>query len=70
VRSQAHALQSAAANIGAEPLRDICIPLETISGDRMAHVSDHCVGQIEAELARLVEAIRAHMSGKPDESEE
>jgi len=69
VRSQAHALQSAAANIGAAPLRDICIPLETISGDRMGDVSDHFAGEIEAELARLVEAIRAHMSGKPDDSE-
>jgi two-component system sensor histidine kinase RpfC len=66
VRAQAHALQSAAANIGAEPLRDICIPLESIAADRMADVSDHCIGQIEAELARLVEAIRAHVSGTTD----
>jgi two-component system sensor histidine kinase RpfC len=63
VRAQAHALQSAAANIGAEPLRDICIPLETVSPDRMAHVSEHSVEEIEAELGRLVEAIRAHVSG-------
>jgi len=62
VRAQAHALQSAAANIGAEPLRDICIPLETVSADRMVHVSEQSIGEIEAELARLVEAIRGHVS--------
>ncbi len=62
-RNASHAIRSAAANIGARELGDICMPLETIPGDDVRHRAQEILGQISGELERISAALAARKNG-------
>ena len=58
-RSHAHALRSAAANVGAVSLGTLCAPFVGMRGNELRSLAGDFAGQAEAELARTREAITA-----------
>ena len=59
VAAQAHALYSASGNMGAEPMRQICRALQGLSRVEMAGEGQHMLDALDAELARVTDALEA-----------
>jgi two-component system sensor histidine kinase RpfC len=63
VAAQAHALYSASGNMGAEPMRRICRALQGLSNVEMAGEGQHMLDALDAELARVTDALEAVRTG-------
>ena len=59
VAAQAHALYSASGNMGAEPMRQICRALQSLSCMDMTREGQHLLDAMDAELARVTDAREA-----------
>ena len=59
VAAEAHALYSAAGNMGAEPMRQICRALQGLSGVDMAGQDQQLLNALDGELARVEGALEA-----------
>jgi HPt (histidine-containing phosphotransfer) domain-containing protein len=53
VERTAHSLKGAAANLGAGPLRDVALWLETLGRDGRLATAEAAVAELESELKRL-----------------
>jgi two-component system sensor histidine kinase RpfC len=63
-RANAHALRSVGANVGARPLGEICLPLQTISAVGLEQGSKLFLEQIEAELNRVEMSLAEYRSDR------
>jgi two-component system sensor histidine kinase RpfC len=63
-RDSAHAICSIAANFGARPLADLCAPFQTISGEALGAQGPTYLRQVEAELARVDDALARRAAGQ------
>jgi two-component system, sensor histidine kinase RpfC len=61
-RTQAHALRSVAANVGARQLSEICLPFQTASSAELRQRSPAWLEQIETELNRVEAALAKYFS--------
>jgi two-component system sensor histidine kinase RpfC len=64
-RTQAHALRSVAANVGARQLSEICLPFQTASGTELRQRSPAWLEQIDTELNRVEVALTKYFSDEP-----
>lgn len=65
-RTEAHGLQSAAANVGAKAIHKLCLGWRKITDDELARIGREQVQQLKQELARTCQALHKHLSvGKP-----
>ena len=65
VASKAHALFSAAGNMGAEPLRQICRQLQNMSPQDLARAGHRGLPELGAELERVAAALHQARTGTP-----
>ena len=61
-RSEAHALQSSSANVGAYALGRVCAPWVDLRGDELRARAKEFMGEARAELKRTQGAMRVHSS--------
>lgn len=67
VLAKAHALFSAAGNMGAEPLRQVCREIENLTANEMARAGRLGLPELGAELERVAVALhQARRRGRPD----
>ncbi|MDQ2804612.1 MAG: ATP-binding protein, partial [Pseudomonadota bacterium] len=68
-RTQAHAVRSGAANIGAKSLSEMCRPWQTISAAELAKHGDRHLKRLAAEALRVEAALRHWRSGEQGSDE-
>lgn len=69
-RTQAHALRSAAANIGAKGLFELCLNSQHLRAHELAEQSDSLATRLATELRRVRKALLEYRSGGAKEAEQ